>query len=118
MIASEVRESWIAFRQKISDRAIAEKNSQSALCGLVEYYRSLPRDAQLIVNQLLSEQLSQDNKAIRFDALAVIRDCRIKSALPALRQLSDRLGGEESPSAPYDLAKVNRLIDYLGSEMS
>jgi hypothetical protein len=111
-----VRKDWINFREQASDEAIAAKDSQSALFALFAYYTSLPGPERQIVDRLLAEQLGEDDEDIWFDALAVIREFRITSALPALRQLADRLESANGPSAPYDWAKVNRLIGYLSAE--
>ena len=108
-----VRQYWISFREQASDEAIAAKDSQSAIFALFSYYRGLPGEERSIIDRLLAEQLGEDDEDVWFDALAVLDEFRIRSALPALHQLADCLESAHGPSAPYDWAKVNRLIAYL-----
>lgn len=68
------------------------------------------------MNKILIEELSSPNEAARFDALAIIGEFRVPAALPALRLLSARLQHESSPGAPFEVAKVNRIIDRLKKE--
>ncbi len=49
----------------------------------------------------------------RFLPLSLIREFRIVSALPALRVLADWLETQDTPGAPYEWAKVNRVIGDL-----
>jgi hypothetical protein len=111
-----VRKDWTNFREQASEEAIEAKDSQSALFALYAYYKSLTGEERLIIDRLLAEQLGGDDEDVWFDALAVIREFRVTSALPALRELADRLESAHGPSAPYDWAKVNRLIGYLTAE--
>jgi hypothetical protein len=96
-----------------SDQAVAAKQSQAALVALFDHYRGLSADDRVIVDRLLAEQVASDDATDRFDALAVIGEFRVTSALPALRALADRLAVAPGPSAPYEWAKVNRLIGLL-----
>lgn len=113
MSAQDVRDSWTRFRQSVSAAAIAGKESQAALFALCDRYRALPAGERLFVDQLLTEQLASDDEIDRFDALALIHEFRITSALPAARALAARLESAEGPGAPYEWAKVNRLIGHL-----
>ena len=56
---------------------------------------------------------SKDETVNRFDTLALVREFRITVALPALRVLAGWLEPQHSPGAPYEWAKVNRLIGVL-----
>ena len=66
-----------------------------------------------VVDRLLAEQVESPDEKVRFDALAMIREFRIVSALPALRSLADRLERQDAPGTPFEWAKVNRLIGLL-----
>jgi len=101
------------MRDEVSARAVANKASQEALLAMAERYRSLPEDERGIVDQLLSDQLASDDETVRFDSLALIREFRIVAALPALRALAESLQQQQSPGAPYERAKVDRLIGAL-----
>lgn len=63
--------------------------------------------------EVREEQLTSANETDRFDTLALIREFRISSTLPQLRALAALLETSEGPGAPYEWAKVNRLIGLL-----
>jgi hypothetical protein len=102
------------MRAEVSARAIANKRSQEAVLVMADSYRSLAPDDRVVVDELLSEQLASEDETVRFDALALIREFRIAAALPALRGLANWLETQDWPGAPYEWAKVNRLIGVLG----
>lgn len=106
-------EAWIRFKRKVNDQAVAEKQSQAALFALFERYSALSQDAREVIDDLLVRDLESDSEMDRFDALAMIREFRITSALPNLRALADRLALADNPGAPYEWAKVNRLVALL-----
>jgi hypothetical protein len=113
MSAADVRSAWLQMRDEVSAMAVANKQSQEAVLAMAERYRSLSEDERAVVDRLLSDQLASEDETVRFDALALIREFRITTALPALRVLADRLETQHSPGAPYEWAKVNRLIALL-----
>ena len=65
------------------------------------------------VDELLAEWVLSDDQNLRFDAMALISDHNIRSALPSLRLLAERLEEASGPSAPYEWTKVNRLVGKL-----
>lgn len=99
---------------RIDAEAHARKDSQSAVFALEEFYRSLSSDERSAANAVLVEWLSDDGK--RYDAMALIAEFSVVTALPALRELEARTEHSDQPSAPYDWAKVNRLIAKLSRE--
>ena len=113
MSAAEVRQAWIWARDEAISRAMANKQSQDALSGMAQIYRSLSADDRLVVDELLTDELKSDDATVRFDALSLIADFTIRTALPALRELALWLESQRSPGAPYERAKVNRLIAAL-----
>lgn len=112
----EVREAWLRMCDEVSTRAIENKQSQEALLAMATRYQSLPQPDREAVNELLAEQLALQDESVRFDALALIQDFRIRSALAALRQLGNWLETQQSPGAPYEWAKVHRIIGQLTSQ--
>lgn len=113
MNTAEIRSAWLDYQAQATARAEANKQSQDALNALFARYRALFDEERPVVDQLLAEQLSSPDENVRFDALAIVREFRIASALPALRSLADRLETQDAPGAPYEWAKVNRLIGML-----
>jgi hypothetical protein len=115
---SEVRSAWIENQVLASERAEASKQSQEALLAVFDRYRELSDQDRAVVDELLAEQAASSDENARFDALAVIGEFRVVSALPALRSLAERLETQDSPGAPYEWAKVNRLIGLLVEQPS
>lgn len=116
MSAAAVREAWLAMWEEVSERAIANKESQDALRVLSVRYSALSPEDRLVVDELLAELLASGDETMRFDALALIRQFKITSALPALRRLAGWLEGQTWPGAPYEWAKVNRVIGALAPQ--
>ena len=116
MNEDDIRSEWCRFRRDASDRAQAAKQSQQVIYDLINYYQSLSEDERVVVDMLLADDLDSTNEADQFDALALIREFQIQSALPALRALADRLELEHSARAPYEWSKVNGLIGLLTAE--
>lgn len=101
------------MRDQLDADASEAKDSQSAVIELSRRYGNLSPDEKVEVDNLLAEWVLSDDGRLRFDALALIRDHSIRSSLPSLRTLQDRLERATEPSAPYEWAKVNRLIGHL-----
>ena len=74
--------------------------------------KSSPR----LASEVISEWVTSDDEAKRWDAVALIDDFAIASALPALRSLANRLEHSDDPAAPFEWAMVNRLIGTLAQE--
>jgi hypothetical protein len=114
--AGDVREAWRRFREDASARALANKQSNDTLTALFGRYRALSDSERAVIDELLAEQLASLDETDRFDALAVIREFRITSAMPQLRVLAEWLEAQSGPGAPYEWAKVNRLIANLATD--
>jgi hypothetical protein len=104
-----------AFRDSADDEALSLKDSQLALLRLEELYKKFDARERLMADQLLMEWSLSENEGIRFDALALISHFNIVKAVPALRQLSERLAESVAVSAPFELEKVNKLIAKLSA---
>ena len=107
------REKWRAVWAEVDRRHQESKDSQGALLELYERYALLDEAERKEVNQLLIEALEAGSETQRFDALAIINQFRIVDALEELRRLAVRLQHKDDPAAPFDLAKVNRIISRL-----
>ena len=115
MSADEFR-AWLNDRHvDIARRAAAAKDSQSAIRDLERLYGNLDADERRLADPVIVSWATSDDPTMRFDGLALIAKFEITGALPALRRLADSLEGEVAPSAPYDWAKVNRIIGRLTS---
>jgi hypothetical protein len=109
----KVRSEWEAFSREVNQTYEDAKDSQGALLALFDRYRLLSPNEREAVNSLLAEQLASPDEGVRFDALALIREFNIGSTEPQLRSLAARLDTEMTPGAPFELAKVNRILKQL-----
>ncbi|MEA3502605.1 MAG: hypothetical protein U9R47_07505, partial [Actinomycetota bacterium] len=65
------------------------------------------------VERVLCQWAESGDDLRRFTALAVIDRRGIASAVPTLRRLAAMFEAAQGPSAPYDWAKVNRILGRL-----
>lgn len=99
--------------ERLDAEAQAAKFSHEAVLRLADYYRHLDDDDRRVVNETLASWVLEGDERRRFDALALIDEFRIRSALPALEADLARLTGAVGPSVPTDRAKLERIIADL-----
>lgn len=116
MTASSARTRWEALRERLDIDARASKMSQAVVIGLSRRYRALDESERSEVDGVLAEWVLSEDEGERFDAMAVITDHKIKNAVPALRELGERLEASDAPGAPFEWAKVNRILGKLREE--
>lgn len=113
MRAADARSRWELLRERLDEEARASKSSQAVVVQLSQQYRRLNDPDRSEVDGLLAEWVLSDDEEKRFDAMAVIADNRIAGATAALRRLGERLEASDAPSAPFEWAKVNRMLGKL-----
>lgn len=86
------------------------------VAGLSARYSKLAEGERVAVDAEMARWLASDDEALRYDALFLIAEHDIRSAEPELRALADRLEVDSAPGAPYEWAKVNRLLARLPRE--
>ena len=91
----------------------AANDAHGAILELFRQYRALSPSERGQVDELLAESLESSDADIRFDALVLIDEFNIVSALPHLRSLAEQLPRKLDPGAPFELAKVNRIMERL-----
>jgi hypothetical protein len=106
----EVRASWEEFWRKVDRGHKGAKDTQGALSALFDRYRHLQLDERRVIDQFLGEKLASSDENVRFDVLALVREFNIRSTAPQLRELATRLGADKAPGAPFELAKVTRIL--------
>lgn len=116
MRRTEVQLRWEAFRERAEREAVAAKNAQAVVFELSRQYAALDGSERSEVDLLLADWIESDDEAKRFDALALVEMHEIASAAPALRALAARLEASTTPGAPYEWAKVNRVLGFLASD--
>ena len=118
MSAADVRRAWLEHRDEDVSQATVNKRPQESLLTSAARYRLLSDGDRAVVDGLLADQLSSPDEGDRFLALALIDDFEIASAVPALRRLANCLETQQWPGAPYEWAKVNRMVGHLVAKRS
>ena len=104
---------WRRIWSEVSRRYIAAKDSQGAIVELFKLYAALDPDEREAANADLFEALRAGDDGERYDAQAITSKFELVDAIPYLRELAVRLQLDDSPGAPFELAKVQRLIEKL-----
>ncbi|MCP4307436.1 MAG: hypothetical protein GY788_21705, partial [bacterium] len=98
------------------DRA---KDSQLTLTRLADFFRQLDDDEKGLVAEALCGWISLSDERRRFAAYVLIDDFGLSMAEPAMRDRRAVLARSEEPSASFEEAKVQRILDRLdGSDQS
>lgn len=80
-------------------------------------YRQISDDERTIADGLIALDLDSEDSGVRYDAMWLIREFGIASAVPALRRLATHLASSAEVGAPFELDKVERLIrEITGAE--
>lgn len=96
-------------------RETKRKNSQGALLTFMELYQSLDADKRGWADHIIVEWLDSQNERRRFDALAMVDHFRIRAAIKQLRSHESVLAASKDHQAPYELAKIRRILVRLES---
>lgn len=107
------QEWWRELRDDIDRRFVEARDSNGAIVELAVIYARIPEADRAEVNEVLAEWVESEDEGLRFDALAIVNKYRLIHAVPALRRLQARLESDTSPGAPYEWAKVNRILGNL-----
>jgi hypothetical protein len=99
--------------ERFDAEAQAAKFSHEALLRLTDFYRGLDDEDRRVVDETLASWVLEGDARRRFDALALIDEFRIRSALPALEEELARLADAVGASVPTDRAKLERIIAGL-----
>ena len=115
MTLDKFRINMMSYRQSAEDEARSLKNSYITLERLLGLYRKFDVTECRMADQVLVEWVLSEDEGLRFDALALIDELKIASALPALYNLIARLTASTAPGAPYESEKAHRIIARLTS---
>ena len=95
--------------------AISQKDPYIELERLRDLYGKFNTGERRMADQVLGEWALSEDEGVRFDALALIDDLKIDTAVPALHELAARLASSMPPSAAFELKKIHRIIAALGA---
>jgi hypothetical protein len=110
---SGLAKDWDALRVHLHEEAEADKCPQRAVVLLSQKYGELTGSDRRSIDKVLAEWTLSSDEGKRFDALAIIFDYKILSMLPTLRRLMSMLSESTTVSAPFERAKVVRVIEAL-----
>jgi hypothetical protein len=111
----EFRREMEAFWERVDADGERTKDSQLALNELERCYRGLDEGEQQLALVVFTDWILGSDIRRQFAGLAMIDRFSIRAALPSLRELAAIFESVDGPSAPYDWAKVNRIIGRLMS---
>lgn len=115
MNASHFQHVMIETWRSIVQDAQASKHTPLATVAFGDWYATLRPEEKAAADFLLAEWVHSVDEGQQFDALALIRRFRIRSALPSLERLSGTLEHTTGPGAPFLRSKVLSLREYLAS---
>jgi len=101
------------FRERVDRESRSLKDPYHALECLQEFYSGLDADDRLRADAVLMDWTRSDDEGLRFDALVLIDGFKIVAAIGALESLAARLESASTPGAPYELLKVQRILQGL-----
>jgi len=110
MTYEEFSDEMASYRRDADGDAYARKDSQLVLDRLRSLYLTFDASERAMANRVLAEWTLSADEGMRFDALALIDEFKVRDAIPALNELGQRLGTSKAPSAPYELEKVKRIV--------
>ena len=116
MTLQELRQELESFRRSVDEEARALKDSYFALEKLQDLYRGFNPEKRAMADHVLAEWALSEEEGLRFDALALIEEFKVKRAITALGALAKRLASSDEPGAPYELQKVDRIVKELGGD--
>lgn len=114
--SNDVREKWGSLRAALGKLAEDEKDSQRVLFEMSQIYRALSVSDKGVVDQHLAEWVLSPDEAVRFDAVALVSEHKIRSAMSALADLVSRLDLSREVGATFERSKVLRVIELLEEE--
>jgi hypothetical protein len=116
MKLDEFRRQMAWYRVAVDEEARSLKDSYVALDRLHRLYQKFDDQEKAMADHVISEWVLSEDENVRFDALALINDFKIATTKTALQKLANHLALSNAPGAPYELAKVHRIIRDLSDK--
>ncbi|MGQ0584374.1 MAG: hypothetical protein ACT4O6_20780 [Reyranella sp.] len=114
MTFEEFRGEMDAYWHSVNEEAESKKDPYVALDRLRRLYGKFDTDERHMADQAMSEWLFDDINDRGDFALSLVRDLKVATAIPALRELATRLPSNPEPGAPFHLKRVKEAIEELG----
>jgi hypothetical protein len=116
MTFDDFREGMNSFWEAANRRARELKDPIYALERTASMYARLEREDRDHADRVFSEWLLSEDEAKRYVAVALIREFRVATAAPALRELVLKLRDSDDPGAPFEREKVEHLLSELDAD--
>ena len=113
MTLHELRKNLEAWWSETDAQAVARKDSNGALLAFRELYERLGPEERGVADQVIAEWIASENERKRFDALAMVDHFRIHAATAQLRKAIAELLERTDHEAPYELARVRRILERV-----
>jgi hypothetical protein len=111
----EFRERMNEFWRSATKDASERKDPHLGILELNALYESFDAEERNLADQVIAGWALSDDEGKRFDALSLISDYAITTAAPLLAKLADRLRTTQTPGAPFELEKVEKILLSLRS---
>lgn len=111
----EFRGGMNAFWETATRRAKELKDPIDALERTAAMYSRLRGEDRDHANRVFDEWLLSDDESKRYVAIALIREFRVATAAPALRDLVRKLTESDDPGASFEREKVEGLLSEFGA---
>jgi hypothetical protein len=109
MTPEEFRRAMQRYREDIDAEAKALTDPYVTLDRLRGEFRKLDADERSVANEVLGEWALSDDEKLRFDALVLIEELNITTALPVLEELMRRYAKSASPIARHYVNWASRI---------
>jgi hypothetical protein len=113
MSPDEFRQALYRYWEELYQRGKELKDPYVPLVALRSLYSKLDADQRSLANEVLGEWALSDSTARRYDALALISEFKVTTALPVVEELMRRFAKATGPSARHDLDHARRLAAKL-----
>lgn len=110
-MSSLTREEFETFWAQIDAAAVSE--SPMATVRLASFYRDLGDEDRAVVDDALADWVMHGDERRRFDAVALIQEFEIRSAVPALRERIATLPEGSIGPVGAERAKLERVLALL-----
>jgi hypothetical protein len=113
MTTLNIEKYWLDTYERLSDQAVAFRDSQSVSFGLLAIYDKLSESEKPCVHRVLAEWLvSEDNKS-RYDASFLISERRIIEMKSAIEKSIMRAKGQTGSEAMDEVDDLRRILAEL-----
>lgn len=116
MTLDEFRDEMDAFWRSANEEADSLKDPYVTLDRLRTLYEKFDADERRMADQVIAEWTADGAEGRRWDALALIEDLGIASAVPALRTMAERLARGAEPGARHWAERATKIADGLAKQ--